>query len=92
MVNFQTINNDLLIAIPTVSDTTKAGLIKSPAMIKAEEDKSDKFYKVISAGGGCKYIKEGDMVYVTGKHQQIELEGALYAIVNELHILGKKIN
>lgn len=91
-VNFQAINNDILLELPVVSKTTNGGLIKSPAMIKEEESNSDKFYPVISAGEGCKYIKKGDMVYVTGKHQQIELDGKLYAIVNEIHILGKRKN
>lgn len=89
-VNFQAINNDILLELPVVDKKTKSGIIKSPSMVKEEESNSDKFYPVISVGEGCKFIKEGDRVYVTGKHQQIELDGKLYALVNEIHVLGKR--
>jgi len=91
-VNFQTINNDLLVELPIISKKTDAGLIKSKAMIKEEESKSDSFYLVLRVGTECKFIKEGDKIYINGKHPRIELDGTLYAIVNEIHVLGKRVN
>ena len=92
-VNFQVINNDVLLEIPVISETTKGGIIKSDSQIKAEQAKMDKFLLVVNISDKCEQIKIGDRVYIAGgKHTQIQLEGKTYIIVNELMILGKKKN
>ncbi len=90
-INFQVINNDILLKIPMVSETTEAGIIKSDNQIKAEQAKMDKFLLVVNVSDKCEQVAVGDRVYIAGgKHTQIELEGQIYVIVNELMILGKK--
>lgn len=92
-VNFQVINNDILLELPTISKTTDAGILKPESVIKEEQSKADDFYLVINVGPECKYIKPGDRVYMSaGKHPKIILNDKIHVIVNEIHVLGKRIN
>jgi co-chaperonin GroES (HSP10) len=92
-VNFQVLNNDVLVNLPTVSKTTESGVIKSDSMLAEEMKKLDKFLTVVNVGIDVKSINPGDKIMIgSGKHPQIEIDGNMYLIVNELHILGKRIN
>jgi len=91
MINFQPIGREILVEIPMISKTTESGVIKSEKMIEEEKKNMDKFLTVLEVGNEVQQIKQGDKIYITnGKHPQIELDGKLYAIINELHVLGKK--
>lgn len=90
-VNFEVINRDVLLVLPVIDKMTPAGIIKSDAQLKAEQAKQDQFLVAVEVGNDCQSIRKGDKVLIgNGKHPQIELDGKLYLIINELAILGKR--
>jgi len=91
-VNFKPMNQNILIYAPTISDKTKAGVIKSDQMIAEEKKKTDWFLEVAAVSSEVTDIKVGDKVFIgAGNLSGIELDGVNYIYVNRLSIVGKKL-
>lgn len=92
-VNFEPLNQDILVEFPLVNKETDAGLIKSPTQLKEEQEKMDKFLTVVAINASCKQLKVGDKVFLSsGNHPQIKIDGTFYLVVHEMSILGKRVD
>jgi len=93
LVDFEPLNKDILVVIPVVFKKTKSGIIKSEALMAEEQKKLGGFLRVAAVSKQVDQVKVGDSVYISnGKHSQIILNGIAYMVINEIHILGKKVN
>ena len=93
-VNFQPINDNVLIDLPQIEDKTTGGLIKSPEQIEAESKakQQDDFVVVVGAGELVKSIKVGHKVMVNAAQiKMIMIEGKPYGLITENFVLGHKI-
>ena len=79
----------LVFEVKEIDKKTKGGVIKSPAQIKEEEDngKKDKFLKVLSIGGECKFTKVGDGIMISGGALEVVIDGKKYGVTREYNII-----
>lgn len=91
-INFKPFNKDIVARLPKIEEKTPLGVIKSEKMIKEELEKMDKFLPVVAVSDQCAQVAEGDMVLISrGNHPSFVENGETYIIVNEIHVLGKRI-
>ena len=91
-LNFKPFNMDVIVQVPDIKETTEFGVIKSESQIEEERRKMDKYLTVLAVSDKCVQTKVGDQILISrGSHPSIEQDGKIYIIVNELHILGKRI-
>lgn len=91
-VNFKPFNKDILLQLPVISDLTPFGVVKSKQMIEDEMKNMDKFLPVLAVSDLVTQIKVGDSVLIShGSHPSFVEEKTTYLIVNELHVLGKRV-
>lgn len=91
-INFEPMNDQILVYAPVISETTDAGIIKSEIQLEEEKKNMDKFLTVALVSESITNIKAGDKILVgSGNHKGVELEGVMYMLIHKLSILGKRI-
>jgi len=93
-VNFQPINDNVLLELPQIEEETKSGIIKSEEQIarEAKSKQQDDYVNVVGVGALVKEIKVDHKVMVNASQiNMFAIDGKPYGIITENFILGHKI-
>ena len=93
-VNFQPINDNILIGLPMIEDKTTSGIIKSPEQIalEAKEKQKDDYVVGLGVGALVRDIKVDHKIMVNASQlRMVTIEGKSYGVITENFVLGHKI-
>jgi len=91
-VNFKPLNNNVLIKLPEIKETTNSGIIKSEAMLAEEKKSKQDYFTVVAVSAEVTCVKIGDLILVANHSIPIIIiEGLQYGIIHYTSIQGVKI-